>query len=127
MTKSEFEKLVQEGIDQIPEKFRKKLDNVVIIVEEEPNETQLQKLNLSKNALLFGLYQGIPQIRRGLGYSAVSPDKITIFQKSIEAIARSETEIRQMVKNTVWHEIAHHFGTSEKRVREIELKRRNNL
>ena len=127
MTKSEFEKLVQEGVDQIPEKFRGKLNNVAIVVEENPNEAQLEKLNLSKNSLLFGLYQGVPQIRRGRGYNLIPPDKITIFQKPIEAVARSKSEIRQVVKNTVWHEIAHHFGTSERKIREIGLKHRNNL
>ena len=126
MTKPEFEKLVQEGIDQIPEKFRGKLNNVAIVVEENPNEAQLKKLNLSKSTFLFGLYQGVPQIRRGRGYNLIPPDKITIFQKPIEAVAKSEAEIRQMVKNTVWHEIAHHFGTSERKIREIGLKHRNN-
>lgn len=124
MTKFEFEKLVQEGIGQIPKKFRDKLSNVAIVIEDEPSFYQLKKLNLSRRHLLFGLYQGIPQIKRRISYSGVLPDKITIFQKPIESVAPSKDEIRQIVKNTVWHEIAHHFGSSEAKIRQIEFKKK---
>jgi len=69
------------------------------------------------------LYEGVPQTKRGY-YGQVLPDKITIFQKPIEKYASSESKIREMVKNTVWHEIAHHFGMDEKRVREAESRRK---
>ena len=123
MNKSEFEKLVQEGIQQIPKKFRNKLTNVVITIENSPSQTQLRKLNLPDNQLLFGLYQGIPQTKRGFNYNLVLPDKITIFQKPIESLSESSEEIRQIVRQTIWHEIAHHFGIDERRIREIELRR----
>ena len=123
MTEEEFEKLVQEGIKAIPEKFLKKLSNVEIIIENEPTDEQLRKLKVRKDSLLFGLYEGIPQTKRW-GYSHVLPDKITIFKKPIEESAHSAEEIKEIVKNTVWHEIAHHFGIDEKRVREIEHKKK---
>ena len=123
MKKSEFEKLVQEGIQQIPKKFRNKLSNVAITIENSPSQTQLRKLNLPDNQLLFGLYQGIPQTKRGFNYNLVLPDKITIFQKPIESLSESSEEIRQIVRQTIWHEIAHHFGIDERRIREIELRR----
>ena len=66
----------------------------------------------------------MPQLERGANYTAVLPDKITIFQKPIEAAARDEKDIKEIVKNTVWHEIAHHFGMDEARVRQAEAKRR---
>jgi len=127
MTREEFEKIVTEGIEAIPEKFLKKLKNVVIVIDDEPTPIQKEKLKLRQGWSLFGLYEGVPQISRGANYSAVLPDKITIFQKSIEAAAGDEKNIKEIVKNTVWHEIAHHFGMSEVRVRQAEAKRRNKL
>jgi predicted Zn-dependent protease with MMP-like domain len=118
-----FEKLVEEGIKDIPQKFLDKLDNVGIVVEENPTPEQLKKLKIRKNYFLFGLYEGIPKIKRW-GYSDVLPDKITIFKNHIEQSAQSEEEIKKLVKETVWHEIAHHFGMDEKEVRETESRRK---
>jgi predicted Zn-dependent protease with MMP-like domain len=126
-TREEFEKIVEEGIKAIPEMFLRKLNNVAIVVEDEPTPAQKKKLNIHPNWTLFGLYEGIPQAKRGINYSAVLPDKITIFQKPIEDEARGEEDIKEMVKNTVWHEIAHHFGMNEARVRLAEAKRRKNM
>jgi predicted Zn-dependent protease with MMP-like domain len=124
MERSNFEKLVQEGVELIPEKFLAKLENVAIVVEDEPTEEQKKKLRLGEKFALFGLYEGVPQTKRGPNYGMTLPDKITIFQKPIEQFAKSAEEIRQIVKNTVWHEIAHHFGSDEQRVKEAERKKR---
>jgi len=123
MTQEKFEKLVNEGIEAIPKKFLEKLDNVDIVIEDEPTPYQLRKLRAQRGLILFGLYEGVPQTKRW-HYGQVLPDKITIFQKPIEKIAHSENEIKEIVKNTVWHEIAHHFGIDEKRVREVEYRRK---
>ena len=80
-------------------------------------------MKLRKDYILFGLYEGVPQIKRGVYYSAL-PDKITIFKNSIEQYARTPDEIKEIVKNTVWHEIAHHFGLDENEVRRIERRRK---
>jgi len=124
MNKSDFEKLVREGIREIPEKFLRKLDNVAIVIEDEPTPAQKKKLNIHPSWTLLGLYEGVSQTRRGTSYNAVLPDKITIFKKSIEEEALSEKDLKEIVKNTVWHEIAHHFGMSEIQVRQAEIKRR---
>lgn len=126
LSQKEFEKIVKEGIKAIPEKFLQKLKNVAIVIENEPTSAQIKKLNLRPGWTLFGLYEGVPQSERGAGYNAVLPDKITIFQKPIEAAAGAEKDIREIVKNTVWHEIAHHFGMDEARVRQAEKKRQVN-
>jgi predicted Zn-dependent protease with MMP-like domain len=123
MTQEKFEKLVDEGIKAIPERFLKKLDNVDIVIEDEPTLYQLNKLRARKNSIIFGLYEGVPQTKRW-HYGQVLPDKITIFKKPIERCASSEEEVKKMVRNTVWHEIAHHFGMDEKRVREAEIRRK---
>ena len=109
----------------IPEKFLRKLDNVVIVVDDEPTPAQARKLNIHPGWVLFGLYEGVPQAARGNHYTSVVPDKITIFQKPIEAAAGSVEEIKEIVKNTVWHEIAHHFGMNEDAVRRAESRRRH--
>lgn len=112
----------------IPEKFLKRLKNVQICVEDNPSKKQLKLLRSGRknNSLLFGLYEGIPLIERE-AYGQVLPDKITIFKKQIEAEATSNEEIREIVKETVWHEIAHHFGLSEREVRKLENKRNKNI
>jgi len=122
MDREKFEELVKEGIDAIPERFLEKLDNVGIVVEDEPSKEQIKKLKLGKYSKLFGLYEGIPQTKRG-HYSGILPDKITIFRKPIEEVAFDEEQIKEIVKNTVWHEIAHHFGMDEERVRKAEKRK----
>lgn len=123
LSQEKFEEAVQKGIKAIPEKFLQKLNNVAIIIEEEPSPSQKKKVNLHPNWTLFGLYEGIPQAVRGQNYSGVLPDKITIFKRPIENEADSEEDIEEIVKNTVWHEIAHHFGMDEPRVQQAENKR----
>ena len=124
INKKDFDKSVKEGIKAIPEKFLRKLDNVAIVIEDEPTPSQKKKLNIRSSLVLLGLYEGVPKAKRGSNYNAVLPDKITIFRKPIEEEARDEKDLKKMVKNTVWHEIAHHFGMSEIQVRQAEIKRR---
>ena len=122
MDRKKFEELVREGIDAIPEKFLEKINNVNIVVEDEPTEKQMEELKLRKDAKLFGLYEGIPQTQRGF-YAGVVPDKITIFQKTFEEMFSNDEAMKEQVKKTVWHEIAHHFGMDEGRVRGAEKLR----
>ena len=123
MEREKFEKLVCQGIKTIPKRFLEKLDNVDIVIEDEPTEEQKKKTKLGPGVKLFGLYEGVPQIKRGF-YSGVLPDKITIFKKTFEEICSSEEEIKERIKQTVWHEIAHHFGMDEGRVRRMEKQRK---
>ncbi len=127
LNRTEFEKIVNEGIKAIREKFLQKLKNVVIVIEDEPTPAQKKKLNIRVGWTLYGLYEGVPQLERGTNYSAVLPDKITIFQNPIEAAAGDEKDIKEIVKNTVWHEIAHHFGMNEVRVRQVETRRKKKI
>ena len=122
--KKDFEELVKNGISAIPEKFLRKLDNVAIVIEDEPTLAKKKKLNIHSGWTLLGLYEGVSQTRRGVNYNAVLPDKITIFRKPIIEEARDEKDLKEIVKNTVWHEIAHHFGMSEIQARQAEIKRR---
>jgi len=124
MKQGEFEKLVKEAILELPEKIRQKMENVALCVEKRPSPEQLRKTGIRYGELLLGLYEGVPQTKWGRGFGMVLPDKITIFQESIEKFARTPQEIKTSVKNTVWHEIAHHFGFNEKQAHDLERKRR---
>lgn len=125
ISRPEFEKIVNKGIGAIPERFLKLLDNVVIVIEKEPTNVQKKKFKLGHDWTLFGLYEGIPLSERGDHYTSVTPDKITIFQRPIEQEAESLKEMEEIVSNTVWHEIAHHFGLDEAQVRKAEKRRKN--
>jgi len=124
LTNEEFEKLVGQGIDAIDKKFLVKLENVEIVVEDNPTPFQLEKLKL-RGALLFGLYEGIPLTKRE-SYGQVLPDKITIFKNQIEQVYSRPEDIKKAIADTVWHEIAHHFGMDEKQVRDAERNRKEN-
>jgi predicted Zn-dependent protease with MMP-like domain len=128
MDQTEFEKLVEQGIEEIPLEFRQKLDNVAIFVSPYPSPEQQRKINLRPGWTLFGLYEGIPLTKRGTNYAMAMPDRITIFQGPIQNATQGDLDgMREIVKNTVWHEIAHHFGMNEDEVREAERKRRLRL
>jgi len=119
-----FEELVQKAILELPKHIRQKMDNVEVIVEKKASVEQLAEVGLRSSNSLLGLYQGVPQTAWGRGFGNILPDKISIFQEPIEKLAESDEEIIALVKNTVWHEIAHHFGFSEKGVRKLEAERR---
>jgi len=126
MSKKDFEKLVKKSIMALPEHIRERMDNVAIVIEDKPSPLQLEEIGTRSGRILLGLYQGVPQTTWGRKLATRLPDKITIFQDSIERLTSSQKDIINLVKKTVWHEIAHHFGFSEKRVRDLESKWRKN-
>ena len=125
MTQDEFENIVSQSIGELPRDIRDKMDNVAIVVEDSPSQDQLKRGGTRHGDLLLGLYEGVPRTRRGPGYTLVLPDKITIFQRSIEAIASSPEEITHQVRETVRHEIAHHFGFDEPGARKVARPRKS--
>ena len=112
MTLDEFERLVRQALSEIPEEISARLDNVDLVVEDEPSRDQLIGSGIGDDHLLLGLYEGIPLPDR-FEYSMVLPDKITLFKKSIESICSSDEEIVEEVRHTVVHEVAHHFGIDD--------------
>lgn len=120
MRGEEFQRLVAEALDELPEEFQKKLDNVDVVVAAHPTKDQMEKVGIGHRQTLFGLYEGVPLTKRDRGYHLVLPDKITIFQRPIEAVCRTKEEIRNLVRQTVMHEIAHHFGIGDERLRELD-------
>jgi predicted Zn-dependent protease with MMP-like domain len=89
------------------------MDNVDIVVEDRPHYHHLAASRVSPGETLLGLYQGVPLTSRGSAYGMVLPDKITIFQRPIEAMCETPEEIEEKVRQVVLHEVAHHFGMDE--------------
>jgi predicted Zn-dependent protease with MMP-like domain len=124
MEREKFEALVAKAIDNLPPEFQQKLENVDIVVEDWPTPGQLRQAKHSRPTQLLGLYQGVPQTRRGERYGMVLPDKISIFQKPIEAQCHFSDEIEAKVEEVVCHEIAHHFGLDDETLRKIASEKR---
>jgi predicted Zn-dependent protease with MMP-like domain len=107
----DFEALVGDAIDALPDDLRSFMSNVAVVVEDEP----------PPGMPLLGLYQGVPLTGRSSGYSGVPPDKITIYRGPIERLAGDDPErLQEQVRRVVLHEIAHHFGISDDRLRELD-------
>jgi predicted Zn-dependent protease with MMP-like domain len=106
-----FEGFVQDALDTLPPELARLMENVAVVVEDEPPPGEP----------LFGLYHGVPLTRRTSSYGAVLPDRISIYRGPLErSYGRDETELRAQVRRTVLHEIAHHFGISDQRLVEID-------
>lgn len=117
---TEFEKLIGQAMDELPEKYMSRLDNVAIVYEDEPTPTQRKQLKLHCHETLFGLYEGIPLAQRGAGYNLVLPDKITLFKLPMLQASHDLPSLQEQIKNTLWHEIAHHFGLDHDRIHALE-------
>ncbi len=119
MSPAAFDELVLEAVASLPDEIRQKLDNVAIMVEDYPSRAQLRAGGVGRGMLLFGLYEGVPLTGRTAGYNMVLPDRITLFREPILMACRTVDDVRRTIARTVLHEIAHHFGISDERLREI--------
>jgi predicted Zn-dependent protease with MMP-like domain len=106
-------------LDEIPEEFLEKLENMEIFVEDVPSLEQLKELGLTKGDLLFGLYQGVPTPGKSFFQGIILPDRITLFRLPILSSCRTEKNIMTQIRKTLIHEIAHHFGLTESRIRHL--------
>lgn len=119
LTREQFERLVVEALDSIPEPIARRLDNVEVVIEGAPTRVQLRAMGVSRDETLLGLYEGIPLTERTTHYGLVLPDKITLFQYPIQAMCASEAEVRAQVAHTVVHEFAHFFGIDDEQLRRM--------
>jgi predicted Zn-dependent protease with MMP-like domain len=120
LTRQRFEELVEEALELVPEALWEAIDNVAVTVEDWPSPRQLDDAGVPPGELLLGLYEGVPLIGRTGGYGLVPPDLITIFRGPILRVCPpNEAAVRNQVRRTVLHEIAHHFGISDERLDEL--------
>jgi len=113
VTRAEFRKLVARAVESLPPRFLSRLENVDVVVEDEPTDEDLELAGVEPGGTLLGLYHGVPQGQRGSWYGNMLPDRIVIYQRPIEAMARNRREIQREVRVTLMHEIGHHFGLGE--------------
>jgi len=116
----EFERLVAEALASIPRRFKKAMQNIAIVVEDEPSAELLTEMEVEPPDTLLGLYQGTPLTERAWGYGNTLPDRVLIFQGPHERAAEDEDDLVVAIAETLIHEIGHYFGMSEEQIEEIE-------
>lgn len=123
MTRQRFREIVAETLDSLPDDFRQRLENVVVLVEDAPPQrkprTPVPRGVRPERRLLLGLFEGVPTTQQSVFALPAGPARITLFQDNIEAVCRSEAEIRWQIRQTVIHEIGHYFGMSEEQLRDV--------
>jgi len=118
MEKEKFEAIVLNTLKNLPDKFKDKIKNLSIVIEEKDIRAVLKdKKNVSTKYTL-GLYQGLPATKRA-GRRSILPDKITIYKKSLEEVSRSDKELEKNIKKVILHELGHYFGLDEKKLRRL--------
>ena len=122
MTHREFETIVKGVLEELPKEFKDKLQNIDIVIEEELDLEAAKRLGLGAKGRLLGLYQGVPLKDRTHYYGMVMPDKITLYKQNIERSCEANgSDIREEIKHVIQHEIAHHFGISDKRLKDLDI------
>ena len=119
MERKAFESLVHEALQDLPQQFKDKLTNIAIIVEDYPSEELLDRMDVPEDETLFGLFEGVPLTERGHFDAPLFPDRVWIFQGPIEEACNSPEEIKEEVRITVAHELAHFFGFDDDALEEL--------
>jgi len=120
LTDEQFDRLISQAMDELPQEYIKGLINVAIVYADWPDEHQARKAGLREGSLLLGLYEGIPLPLRGAGYNMVLPDKITLFKHPIQMVSHDDRQLFEQIKRTLWHEIAHYYGLNHDRIHDLE-------
>ena len=120
LARTQFDALVDEAVDHLPAWVGEHMQNVYVTTAMWPTREQLESSRVGRHALLLGLYEGVPLTRRGHGYHLITPDRITLFQRSLELVATDDRDLVRLVQSTIVHEIGHHFGMSEEELDRLE-------
>lgn len=119
LTDEQFDALITRAMDELPQAYIKGLNNVVIVMPDEPTDEQREKMRLD-GKLLLGLYEGVPLTHRGNGWSGMLPDKITLFKNQILQVVHDDASLFEQIKRTLWHEIAHYYGLDHDRMHHLQ-------
>jgi len=114
-----FQELINKALVELPGEHVKNISNVAIIYSDDPSPEQRLRLKLGNNQTLLGLYEGVPLSQRQ-GMTRVLPDKITLFKRPLEFRATSENDLKEQIKHTLWHEIAHYYGLNHNQISDLE-------
>lgn len=115
----DFQRLINEALEELPGEHAKGIKNVAILFEQEPDGEQRARLQLDHNHTLLGLYEGIPLSKRQ-GNVPLLPDRITLFKKPLCAQSNSVIELKENIRHTLWHEIAHYYGLDHEAIKDLE-------
>ena len=118
----QFDALITRAMDELPQEYISGLQNVAIVMADEPDAVQREKLKLRHDHLLLGLYEGVPRTARTGNEAGILPDKITLFKYPILTVSRNDEELFEQIKRTLWHEIAHYYGLDHDRIHHLETK-----
>lgn len=124
LTDERFDALITRAMDELPQEYIRGLQNVAIVMADEPDEAQREKLKLRQGHLLLGLYEGVPRTVRTGNEAGLLPDKITLFKYPILAVSNDDESLFEQVKRTLWHEIAHYYGLDHDRIDHLEQRPR---
>jgi len=119
LSEEEFEEVVDEAIQSIPEGFHQYLEDIAVDVEEMPDQATCDEVGLRGPRSLLGLYRGTPLTRRHVEATYRYPERIVIYQRNIERICKTRRHMIDQIRRTVLHEIGHHFGLDERQLREL--------
>ena len=119
VSEEEFQRLIDESLGELPKQQVDNIKNVAILYEDLPTKEQRTNTNLHPDQTLLGLYEGIPLTKRQ-GMSTTLPDKITLFRIPLQYGANTPAELKENIKHTLWHEIAHYYGLDHDRIHELE-------
>lgn len=119
VSKDKFEELINICLKSLDKGHLKHLENVAILIEDQPSEEQREKMNLNNHQTLLGLYEGVPLSNRG-GNHKILPDKITLFKTPLEMRSSDEQSLKENIRHTLWHEIAHYFGLNHEQINNLE-------
>ena len=119
LTDEQFDQLITDAMNELPQQYITGLDNVVIVQADEPTPEQVIKMKLDNQHVLLGLYEGVPLTERRNSMTML-PDKITLFKHSILRVVNNEPELREQIKRTLWHEIAHYYGLNHSHIDNLQ-------
>ncbi|HEY1085125.1 MAG TPA: metallopeptidase family protein [Candidatus Saccharimonadales bacterium] len=118
----QFDALITRAMDELPQEYIKGLQNVAILMADEPDEYQREKSHLGSGQLLLGLYEGVPRTHRNGSESGILPDKITLFKYALLSVTHDEQSLFEQIKRTLWHEIAHYYGLDHEHIDHLERR-----
>jgi len=120
LTDEQFDGLITRAMDELPQEYITNMENVAITIADDPTPQQVEKMKIRDGMVLLGLFEGVAKTQQGSG---LFPSRITLFKRSILKVVRSEAELFEQTKRTLWHEIAHYYGLNHARMDELQKKK----